>query len=75
MCQNGTPLIKSELRGWRFWTDEPLQNLMGGEYFHFKNKGLRKRRRVKVVNMQIISWSDIGGVDSGMSLFSKLVSK
>ena len=75
MCQNGTPLIKSELGGWRFWTDEPLQNLMGGEYFHFKNKGLEKGWRVKVVNMQIIKWSDIGEVEDETSIFLKLVPK
>ena len=74
MCQNGTPLIKSELRGWRFWTDEPLQNLMGGEYFHFLNKGLGKGRRVKLVNMQIINWSDIGEVEDERWFLQKLVS-
>ena len=42
MSEMGTPLIKVN-EGMTFWTDEPSQNLMGGEYFHFK-KGLRNRR-------------------------------
>ena len=43
MSRTGTPLIKVN-EGMTFWTDEPSQNLMGGEYFHFK-KGVKKQKK------------------------------
>ena len=49
MSEMGTPLIKVN-EGMTFWTDEPSQNLMGGEYFHFK-KGLRNKRVYVCIQM------------------------
>ena len=43
MSRTGTPLIKVN-EGMTFWTDEPSQNLMGGEYFHFE-KGVKKQKK------------------------------
>ena len=43
MSRTGTPLIKVN-EGMTFLTDEPSQNLMGGEYFHFE-KGVEKQKK------------------------------